>query len=143
MSKVNIKPSKDSWAIISKLIEKSNQPTSKLNSKQSNIDTNYLLSAEEKIKFKATYDSLDISKMWVLQNMESPFYGKRDGWDYEYPQRTLTLIPKDIGSHLGSFYTEFADALDLYYKTYKSVFHPFDEKGKKRIQQTYASIADP
>ncbi|KAG1592181.1 hypothetical protein G6F47_009514 [Rhizopus delemar] len=54
----------------------------------------------------------------------------------------LPSLPEDLSNYINSFDKEFAEPLDLYYQAHSNVFHPFQEKDKKWVQQICSSAAD-
>ncbi|KAI7907456.1 uncharacterized protein BX663DRAFT_864 [Cokeromyces recurvatus] len=55
---------------------------------------------------------------------------------------TLPSLPEDLSNYINSFDKEFVKPLDLYYQAHSNVFHPFQEKDKKWVQQICSSAAD-
>lgn len=56
-----------------------------------------------------------------------------------------TALPSllgDLSNYTNSFDKEFIEPLDLYYQAHSNVFHPFQEKGIKWVQQICSSTAD-
>jgi hypothetical protein len=54
----------------------------------------------------------------------------------------LPSLPEELSMYINSFDKDFTDPLNLYYQVNNKVFHPFEEKDKKWVQQTIRSAAD-
>lgn len=71
---------------------------SKAGSRQTSIDKNYLLTAEEKEKCRMMYESLDVSNLWTLstgKNVEKQMALFISGCNYEHPAHLLILDVSD------------------------------------------------